>query len=199
MVEIAKALSYNASVLIMDEPTATLTEHEAGTLLDLVDQLRKTGVTIVFISHILPQVLRISDRITVLRDGNFVDNSGRTEVRTTSERDLASLMVGRPMTDYFPPRVKPTATKSCFPSRNLSVPDLGRERFLRRPCGRDLRARGPDRRGQDRNRRSDRRACARNPAARSSLNGQARPHQRVLPMPHNSALPIWPKTGKMPG
>ena len=72
MVEIAKALSYNASVLIMDEPTATLTEREAGTLLDLVDQLRKTGVTIVFISHILPQVLRVSDRITVLRDGIVV-------------------------------------------------------------------------------------------------------------------------------
>ena len=72
MVEIAKALSYDASVLIMDEPTATLTEREAAALLDLIDQLRKTGVTIVFISHILPQVLRISDRITVLRDGIVV-------------------------------------------------------------------------------------------------------------------------------
>ena len=104
MVEIAKALSYNATVLIMDEPTATLTEREANALLGLVDQLRKTGVTIVFISHILPQVLRISDRITVLRDGIVVTTLDAQEVRTTGERELASLMVGRSMTEYFPPR-----------------------------------------------------------------------------------------------
>src|SRR5262245_61616107 len=86
MVEFAKALSYKASVLIMDEPTATLTEREAATLLDLVDQLRSSGVTIVFISHILPQVLRISDRITVLRDGVVARTLQSAEVRTTSER-----------------------------------------------------------------------------------------------------------------
>ena len=123
MVEIAKALSYNASVLIMDEPTATLTEREAGTLLDLVDQLRKTGVTIVFISHILPQVLRVSDRITVLRDGIVVTTLEKDEIRVTSERDLASLMVGRSMTDYFPPRVK-HREEVALSVRNLSVPHL---------------------------------------------------------------------------
>ena len=123
MVEIAKALSYNASVLIMDEPTATLTEREAGTLLDLVDQLRKTGVTIVFISHILPQVLRVSDRITVLRDGIVVTTLEKDEVRVKSERDLASLMVGRSMTDYFPPRIK-HRDEVALSVRNLSVPHL---------------------------------------------------------------------------
>jgi ribose transport system ATP-binding protein len=104
MVEIAKALSSNASVLIMDEPTATLTERESNALLDLVRHLRQQGVTIIFISHILPQVLRISDRITVLRDGRVVTTLQPAEVRETSERDLASLMVGRPMSDYFPAR-----------------------------------------------------------------------------------------------
>ena len=84
MVEIAKALSYNATVLIMDEPTATLTEREANALLEPFDL--KTGVTIVFISHILPQVLRISDRITVLRDGIVVTTLDGRAVRTTSER-----------------------------------------------------------------------------------------------------------------
>jgi len=105
MVEIAKALSYNARVLIMDEPTATLTEHEAATLLDLVDSLRKSGVTIVFISHILPQVLRISDRVTVLRDGRVVTTIEHPELSQMTERALASLMVGRSMTDYFPLRL----------------------------------------------------------------------------------------------
>jgi ribose transport system ATP-binding protein len=123
MVEIAKALSYNATVLIMDEPTATLTEREANTLLNLVDQLRKTGVTIVFISHILPQVLRISDRITVLRDGIVVTTLDGQEVRTTSERELASLMVGRSMSDYFPPRIR-HKEDVVLSVRNVSVPDL---------------------------------------------------------------------------
>jgi ribose transport system ATP-binding protein len=122
MVEIAKALSYNASVLIMDEPTATLTEREANVLLGLVDHLRQTGVTIVFISHILPQVLRISDRITVLRDGRVVTTLDGPEVRATSERDLASLMVGRSMTDYFPPR-RPHWDDVALSVRNLSVPE----------------------------------------------------------------------------
>jgi ribose transport system ATP-binding protein len=104
MVEIAKALSCDASLLIMDEPTATLTQHESDALLKLIDQLRKAGVTIVFISHILPQVLRISDRITVLRDGKLVTTLDTDAVRKTNERDLAGLMVGRPMTQYFPPK-----------------------------------------------------------------------------------------------
>ena len=122
MVEIAKALSYNASVLIMDEPTATLTERESNALLGLVDHLRQTGVTIVFISHILPQVLRISDRITVLRDGRVVTTLDSAEVRATDERGLASLMVGRPMTDYFPPR-RAHWDDVVLSVQNLSVPD----------------------------------------------------------------------------
>jgi ribose transport system ATP-binding protein len=122
MVEIAKALSYNASVLIMDEPTATLTERESNALLGLVDHLRQTGVTIVFISHILPQVLRISDRITILRDGRVVTTLDSRDVRTTSERDLASLMVGRSMTDYFPAR-GPHWDDIALSVRDLSVPN----------------------------------------------------------------------------
>src|SRR5262245_56802857 len=123
MVEIAKALSYGASVLIMDEPTATLTEHESAKLLELVDKLRKTGVTIVFISHILPQVLRISDRITVLRDGRVVTTMENERLRRLTERDLASLMVGRPMADYFPPRMA-HQSDVVFSVQGLSVPNL---------------------------------------------------------------------------
>jgi ribose transport system ATP-binding protein len=123
MVEIAKALSYNARVLIMDEPTATLTEHETATLLDLVDSLRKAGVTIVFISHILPQVLRISDRVTVLRDGRIVTTVAQEELGQMTERALASLMVGRSMTDYFPPRL-PHRNDVVLSVQNLSVSNL---------------------------------------------------------------------------
>ena len=123
MVEIAKALSHKATVLIMDEPTATLTQHESETLLELIDQLRQTGVTIVFISHILPQVLRISDRITVLRDGKFVTTLDSENVRKTTERELAGLMVGRSMSEHFPPR-RPHGAAVVFSVEGISVPKL---------------------------------------------------------------------------
>jgi ribose transport system ATP-binding protein len=123
MVEIAKALSYNADALIMDEPTATLTEREAHALLNLVDQLRSAGVTIVFISHILPQVLRISDRVTVLRDGKVVTTLQPEDVRATTERELASLMVGRPMADHFPARLS-HKEDVVLSVANLSVPGV---------------------------------------------------------------------------
>ena len=120
MVEIAKALSYDARVLIMDEPTATLTQHEADTLLALVEQLREAGTTIIFISHILPQVLRISDRITVLRDGEVVTTLDTAHVRKTTDRELASLMVGRSLADYFPARKVP-GEAAIFSVKDLSV------------------------------------------------------------------------------
>ena len=123
MVEIAKALSYDASVLIMDEPTATLTQHESEALLNLIDQLRKAGVTIVFISHILPQVLRISDRISVLRDGRLVTTLDSDQVRQTSERELAGLMVGRSMAEHFPPR-RAHGDKIVLSVEGVSVPGL---------------------------------------------------------------------------
>ena len=123
MVEIAKALSYQASVLIMDEPTATLTERDALALLELIGQLRSNGVSIVFISHILPQVLQVSDRITVLRDGKVVTTLEKDQVKQTTERELASLMVGRPMAEYFPPR-KPSRRKRGALGGKPSVPQL---------------------------------------------------------------------------
>jgi ribose transport system ATP-binding protein len=123
MVEIAKALSYNADILIMDEPTATLTEREAGTLSTLIGQLRAAGATIVFISHILPQVLRISDRITVLRDGRIVTTLDSARVRAIDERALASLMVGRPMAEHFPRRQSHT-DRVVLSVESLCVADL---------------------------------------------------------------------------
>lgn len=108
LVEIAKAISCNASVLIMDEPTAVLTARETESLFGLIEQLRSQGVTIVYISHILPEVLRICDRITVMRDGQVVRTLGADEVKSVNEKQLASMMVGRPMADHFPPRGTPS-------------------------------------------------------------------------------------------
>ncbi len=101
LVEIAKALSYKAEILIMDEPTAVLSEPEAEALFALIGRLKGDGVTILYISHRLAEVCRICDRITVLRDGKFVKT---VDARDSNPSDLASAMVGRPLTDVFPPK-----------------------------------------------------------------------------------------------
>jgi ribose transport system ATP-binding protein len=99
LVEIAKALSYEASILIMDEPTAVLSETETESLFKLIEELKKEGVTVIYISHRLAEVERICDRITVLRDGSIVRTLKRDEALQT---EMATLMVGRPMGDMFP-------------------------------------------------------------------------------------------------
>lgn len=101
LVEIAKALAINAEVLIMDEPTAVLSEPEAEALFELVGRLKQKGVTVLYISHRLTEVCRICDRITVLRDGTFVKTLPGADATPI---ELASLMVGRPLSDFFPPK-----------------------------------------------------------------------------------------------
>jgi ribose transport system ATP-binding protein len=86
----------------MDEPTAVLGSHDARRLFDLIARLRQRGVTIIYISHHLPEVLRICDRISVLRDGRMVTTIHA--VASVTETRLAGLMVGRAMEDHFPPR-----------------------------------------------------------------------------------------------
>jgi ABC-type sugar transport system ATPase subunit len=92
LVEIAKALSFDADILIMDEPTSALTESEVDRLFRVIERLQKRGVTILYISHKMDEVFRLSDRITVLRDGKHVATVNREE---TSPRKIAHLMVGR--------------------------------------------------------------------------------------------------------
>jgi ribose transport system ATP-binding protein len=102
MVEIAKALSFDARVLILDEPTAVLARRDVRRLLDLVRRLRNEGVTVVYISHLLDEVIALCDRISVLRDGKLVRTLASADGLT--EGALASMMVGRQMADHFPPR-----------------------------------------------------------------------------------------------
>ncbi|MGG3505564.1 sugar ABC transporter ATP-binding protein [Paenibacillus lautus] len=92
MVEIAKALSYSADVLVMDEPTAALSETEIEDLFRIIRQLREGGVGIVYISHRMDEIKRITDRITVMRDGQYIDTVSTDEVTT---QDIISKMVGR--------------------------------------------------------------------------------------------------------
>ena len=101
MVEIARALCENAQFLLMDEPTASLTDREIEILFEKILALKKAGVAIVYISHRLEEIHRIADRVTVLRDGAVVHKGPVSEV-TMSE--LISKMVGRPISSHFPPR-----------------------------------------------------------------------------------------------
>ncbi|MDQ7027813.1 MAG: sugar ABC transporter ATP-binding protein [Anaerolineae bacterium] len=98
-VEIAKALSLNARLLIMDEPTAALTESDVESLFSTVRLLRERGVGIIYISHKLIEVFELADRVTVLRDGEYI---GTKEVSETNEGELISMMVGRSIDNLFP-------------------------------------------------------------------------------------------------
>ncbi|MDF1824005.1 MAG: sugar ABC transporter ATP-binding protein [Verrucomicrobiales bacterium] len=101
LVEIAKAISQKAKLLIMDEPSAPLTQTEAQALYAVVEKLKAAGVTIVYISHRMDEIFRLSDRITVLRDGQKIDTINTAD---TDLDKLVTLMVGRELTETYPVR-----------------------------------------------------------------------------------------------
>ncbi len=101
MVEIAKALSFDVEVLIMDEPTSALTEKEIDKLFELVDKLRTKGVSIVYISHRMEELKRICDHITIFRDGTYVSDHPFHEITMD---EIITKMVGRSLDNHFPPK-----------------------------------------------------------------------------------------------
>ena len=101
MVEIAKAVSQNAKLLIMDEPSAPLTSAEVEAMFAIVDKLKASGVSIIYISHRLDEIFRLSDRITILRDGQYVTTLNTNE---TNKDELVKYMVGRQLTEVYPKR-----------------------------------------------------------------------------------------------
>jgi ribose transport system ATP-binding protein len=101
IVEIGKALAINARILIMDEPTAPLTDEEVKILFSIIHDLKAQGTTIIYISHRLDELFRVADRVTVLRDGNFIATKDISEV---TKNDLIKLMVGRELKETFVPR-----------------------------------------------------------------------------------------------
>ncbi|MBE6669798.1 MAG: ATP-binding cassette domain-containing protein [Ruminococcaceae bacterium] len=99
MVEIAKAVSYNAKVIVLDEPTSSLTEHEVEHLFSIIDMLKKRGCGIIYISHKMEEILRISDDITVMRDGTHVISAPASEFTIDK---IIKCMVGRELSGRFP-------------------------------------------------------------------------------------------------
>ena len=101
MVEIAKAVSYNSKVIVFDEPTSSLTEEEVEHLFKIINMLRDRGVGIIYISHKMAEIKRISDYITVMRDGQWVATKPADQLEMA---DIIRLMVGRELTNQFPPK-----------------------------------------------------------------------------------------------
>ncbi|MCP4168218.1 MAG: sugar ABC transporter ATP-binding protein [Chloroflexi bacterium] len=117
-VEIAKAISLDVRVLIMDEPTAALSAHEVSQLFKLINTLRDSGVAVLFIGHRLEEVFTIADRITVLRDGKWISTTSREDVKT---EQIIRDMVGREVDDFF------SKTESEQGDLLMSVQGMGKE------------------------------------------------------------------------
>ncbi len=117
LVEIAKALSQDAQLIIMDEPTSSLSEKEVDYLYSIVDGLKADGLTLIFISHKLDEVFRVADRISVLRDGLMI---GTVESDKSDTSEVIQMMVGRHMADLYPAKNDETTSEVIFEVRDLS-------------------------------------------------------------------------------
>jgi ribose transport system ATP-binding protein len=123
MVEIAKALSYNSSVIIMDEPTSSLTPTETAALFEIIENLKKAGKGVIYISHRLEELSKISDRITVFRDGKYIDT---LQTKDTNIAKIISLMIGRDVQVDLRPE-----TNTATPEVVLKVEGLTSKKLLK--------------------------------------------------------------------
>lgn len=115
LVEIAKALAFNARIIVMDEPSAALTQHEVEKLFGIIRDLKKQGIGVIYISHRLDEIFTIADRVTILRDGA---NVGERPIGELTRRAMIEMMVGRELTNEFPART------SAIGEARLSVSGL---------------------------------------------------------------------------
>lgn len=136
LVEIVKALAKNSRILILDEPTAALAEHEVRILLEILRDLRQRGIACIYISHKLDEVFSIADRITVLRDGSTV---GTQSASSTSKSEIIRQMVGREISDLFPRRSS-QAGETLLSVKNLTVAENDREAPRLHDIGFELKA-----------------------------------------------------------
>ena len=116
MIEICKALLVDAKVIIMDEPTAALTQSETAALFEVINTLRKRGVSIVYISHRMEEIFELCDRITVLRDGQYIDTR---EIKDITMDDVVKMMIGREIGERYPSR-NHSVGKTVFEVKGLS-------------------------------------------------------------------------------
>jgi ribose transport system ATP-binding protein len=120
LVEIAKALSFNSQIIIMDEPTAALNDEETSKLLTIMRELKQQGMGIIFITHRLEEVEAVADRISVLRDGKYI---GSAEAKDVTKHDMVTMMVGRELTDMFPEKGTALGDIS-LDVKNVSIPNV---------------------------------------------------------------------------
>ncbi|WP_336016404.1 galactose/methyl galactoside ABC transporter ATP-binding protein MglA [Fusobacterium polymorphum] len=117
MIEIAKAVSYKSKVIVMDEPTSSLTEKEVDHLFKIIKKLKESGVGIIYISHKMEEIKMISDEITILRDGKWISTN---DVSKISTEQIISMMVGRDLTERFPKKDN-TAKEMMLEIKNLTA------------------------------------------------------------------------------
>jgi putative multiple sugar transport system ATP-binding protein len=129
LIEIAKALSKDVKLLILDEPTAALNENDSAHLLNLLRELKAQGITCIMISHKLKEIVSIADTITVLRDGRTVCSMDATADRVT-EHQIIRHMVGREIDDIYPKRAHEIGDEVVFEVKNWTVYDPGAEREI---------------------------------------------------------------------
>ncbi|MDI3548586.1 MAG: D-xylose transport system ATP-binding protein [Halanaerobiales bacterium] len=126
LIEIGKALLLENDILILDEPTAALTERETEKLFKIIKNLKEDGVTIIYISHRLEELFEIADTVTVLRDGKYI---GTKDVNETTEKDISTMMVGRDIKDMYP-KINVKRRDPVLKVKNYSVFDHGRKGYL---------------------------------------------------------------------
>ena len=117
MVEIAKAVSYNSKIIVFDEPTSSLTDEEVEHLFKIINMLRSQGCGIIYISHKMAEILRISDEVTIMRDGKWIATRDASELTTN---EIIKLMVGRELTNIYPPKTN-KAGEVLLEVENLSA------------------------------------------------------------------------------
>jgi ribose transport system ATP-binding protein len=120
IVEIAKALSLDCQLIIFDEPTSSLTEAETETLFDIIDDIKSQGISVLYISHRLPEIFRLCENCTVLKDGNYVDT---VQTKNVSSEDIIRMMVGRNIDNLYPKKSQ-SIGETVFEVRNFNSPGL---------------------------------------------------------------------------
>jgi ABC-type sugar transport system ATPase subunit len=121
LVQIASAVGTNARILVFDEPTSSLSEPEAQQLFKLIESLRSRGVTMIYVSHRMPELFRLCDKISVLRDGKYVGTVTRADA---TQDKIVQMMIGRSIEDYFPQHLSSTPGKTLLKVSRLSSPGI---------------------------------------------------------------------------
>jgi ABC-type sugar transport system ATPase subunit len=124
LVQIASAVGTGAKILVFDEPTSSLSQVDAEHLFTLIDRLKARGVTMIYVSHRMPEVFRLCDRLTVLRDGKYV---GTLDRESATQEAVVRLMIGRDVEAYFPGHLSGTPGKAMLGVKNLSSPGKFRD------------------------------------------------------------------------